>query len=59
MIDTISGRIAYSAQFDAIGEVKAAMVENWLVVAWKGKDGWRMTSVELYEDVKGKGEMYV
>jgi hypothetical protein len=57
VLDSTSGRVVYSAQVDGSrGGIKTAMVENWLVFAWKGEDGWRITSVELYEDAQGKGQ---
>lgn len=57
VLDSTSGRVVYTAMVDIIGgQIKTAMVENWVVFAWKGEEGWRITSVELYEDVKGKGQ---
>lgn len=57
VLDSTSGRVIYAAIVDNLrGEVKTAMVENWLVFAWRTDEGWRITSVELYEDVKGKGQ---
>lgn len=58
VVDSISGDIAYSAEVQSIGPIKAKMVENWLVFFWKEMDGWRVGSVELYEGVNDieKGE---
>ena len=56
VVDTASGSVMYAVQVPAIrGEVRAAMVENWLVYAWLESDGWRVGSTELYEDRASKG----
>lgn len=60
VVDTTTGAVVHGVQVPAIrGEVKAAMVENWLVYAWLERDGWRLGSTELYEEKSGKGVTYV
>lgn len=55
VVDTTTGAIVYAVQVSAIrGQVRAAMVENWLVFAWLERDGWRLGSVEVYEERKGE-----
>ncbi|KAK4687456.1 ER membrane protein complex subunit 1, partial [Tremellales sp. Uapishka_1] len=59
VVDITTGSRIYQAEIpDVVGdEVKAIMVENWLVYYWKEAKGWRLASVELYEDgEKGKIE---
>ena len=57
VIDTTHGAVVHSVKVPAIrGEIRAAMVENWLVFAWLERDGWRIGSTELYEDREGKGK---
>ncbi|WVF70429.1 hypothetical protein IAT40_005219 [Kwoniella sp. CBS 6097] len=58
VLDTTSGRVVYTSSMEGVvekGGVKAAMVENWLVFAWLDQRGWKMGSVELYEDTESKG----
>ena len=59
VVDEASGSIIYEVSIDHIDVaqgVKAHIVENWLVYHWlepqdgAGNGGWRMASVELYED---------
>lgn len=53
VVDTTSGRQVYDV---ALGDivtskgVQVAMSENWLVYSYLDKAGWRIGSVELYED---------
>lgn len=55
VVDSTSGENVYSAQVTSFsGDVHTAMVENWLVFAWRSDDGWRLTSVELYDAPKGQ-----
>jgi hypothetical protein len=57
VIDTTTGAVVHSVRVPAIrGEIKAAMVENWLVFAWMERDGWRIGSTELYEEPSGKSK---
>ena len=57
VLDTTTGHVVYSAE---IGDVvvgkglRAVMVENWLVYSWLESGGWRIASVELFED-RSKG----
>ncbi|WVQ83875.1 hypothetical protein IAT38_006019 [Cryptococcus sp. DSM 104549] len=58
VIDSVSGEVVYSTVIEKVverGGVKVAMVENWLVYSWLGEGGWRLGSVELYEDTEAKG----
>lgn len=67
VVDQASGAVVYEVSIDHIdvGQgVKAHIVENWLVYHWlepqdgAGNGGWRMASVELYEDrTEDKAEM--
>lgn len=58
VIDSTTGSTVYEVEIpNVVGEnVHAVMVENWLVYAWSeatpegGVAGWRLGSVELYED---------
>ena len=53
VVDSTTGRTVYEvAIHDIVLEkgVKVAMSENWLVYSWLDKRGWRIASVELYED---------
>jgi len=53
VVDSTSGRQVYDV---ALGDivtskgVQVAMSENWLVYSYLDKAGWRIGSVELYED---------
>ena len=56
VIDTITGGTVYAVDLlDVAAEekVQSAMVENWLVYAWRDTNGRRIASVELYEDRTG------
>ncbi|WVQ97485.1 hypothetical protein IAU59_004599 [Kwoniella sp. CBS 9459] len=58
ILDSTSGRVVWTTAIENVSErggVKAAMVENWLVFAWLDQRGWKMGSVELYEDTENKG----
>ncbi|WWD21911.1 hypothetical protein CI109_106399 [Kwoniella shandongensis] len=58
VIDSTTGEEIYSTEIDGVverGGVQAQMVENWLVYSWLSEKGWRLGSVELYEDTEGKG----
>ncbi len=63
ILDTTTGAAVYAVELSdvVVGEgVKTAMVENWLVYAWLEVSGWRLASVELFEDrTDGKVETYV
>lgn len=56
VIDTVTGSTVYEALVPSVQDrqLEAAMVENWLVYAWLeaggASGGWRLGSVELYED---------
>lgn len=53
VIDSISGRTVYDAIVPDLVIRKgliADMVENWLVYRWLDKSGWKLASVDLYED---------
>jgi hypothetical protein len=50
VVDTTTGRIVYSATVGTTRAILAKMVENWLVFSWLEPGGWRISSVELYED---------
>ncbi|WOO77878.1 ER membrane protein complex subunit 1 [Vanrija pseudolonga] len=57
VIDTTTGTTVYEVELaNIVGEnVNAALVENWLVYTWlegpgEALGGWRLGSVELYED---------
>lgn len=58
VVDSTTGTTIHEIEIsNVVGEnVQAAMVENWLVYAWQegqngeGVGGWRMGSVELFED---------
>ena len=55
VIDTLTGGIVHQAAVSGV-QLEAAMVENWLVYSWLSPAGWRLASVELYEDpYLGKG----
>ena len=56
ILDTTTGTTVYALQINdvVLGQgVKVAMTENWLVYAWLEKGGWRIASVELFEDRSG------
>ncbi|KAK8846600.1 hypothetical protein IAR55_005686 [Kwoniella newhampshirensis] len=58
VIDSTNGDQIYSTEIEGVverGGVKAQMVENWLVYAWLSQSGWKLGSVELYENTEGKG----
>ncbi|OCF34020.1 hypothetical protein I316_04366 [Kwoniella heveanensis BCC8398] len=58
VLDSTSGRVVYSTSIDGVvekGGVKAAMVENWLIFTWLDQRGWKLGSVELYEETESKG----
>jgi hypothetical protein len=53
VIDIISGRVIYEAVIPSLVIQKgiiADMVENWLVYRWLDQSGWKIASVDLYED---------
>ena len=53
IIDSISGRTVYDAVVPDLVIRKgliADMIENWLVYRWLDKSGWKLASVDLYED---------
>jgi len=53
VIDMISGRVVYEAVIPSLVIQKgiiADMVENWLVYRWLDQSGWKLASVDLYED---------
>lgn len=53
VIDSISGRTVYDVVIPDLMIKKgiiADMVENWLVYRWLDKSGWKLASVELFED---------
>jgi hypothetical protein len=53
VIDIISGRVIYEAVIPSLFIPKgiiADMVENWLVYRWLDQSGWKLASVDLYED---------
>lgn len=53
VVDTISGRTVYDAVVPDLVIQKgliADMVENWLVYRWLDRTGWKLASVDLYED---------
>lgn len=56
VIDTTTGATVYEAEIPYVvgNNLRAVMVENWLVYAWlenspTSTEGWRLASVELYE----------
>lgn len=53
VLDTVSGHRIYEVVLRDIvldKGVQVAMSDNWLVYSWLDKQGWRIASVELYED---------
>lgn len=57
-LDTISGETIYATEIDGVvkrGMIHVAMVENWLVYTWLADGGYRIGSVEIYEDTEKKG----
>jgi hypothetical protein len=53
VLDVITGRTVYEAVVPDLVIQKgiiADMVENWLVYRWLDKSGWKIASVDLYED---------
>lgn len=60
VVDSITGRVVYEVDIVNVDPAKgiiATMVENWLVYWWRDGNGWRLASVELYEDRSmGKAE---
>lgn len=53
VIDILTGRAVYDAVVPDLIIKKgiiADMVENWLVYRWLDKSGWKLASVDLYED---------
>ncbi|ORX33525.1 hypothetical protein BD324DRAFT_668589 [Kockovaella imperatae] len=54
VLDSVTGRTVYTATMDNVDSARgviATMSENWLVFTWLETGvGYRMTSVELYED---------
>ncbi|EIW68579.1 hypothetical protein TREMEDRAFT_69081 [Tremella mesenterica DSM 1558] len=59
VVDSVTGKVIYSTKVESANGhgVESVILENWLVYRWKGKDGWRIGSVELYENVTdSKGE---
>lgn len=53
VVDTVSGRKVYEVVLrDIVSSkgIQVAMSENWLVYSWLDKQGWRIASIELYED---------
>ncbi|ODN75169.1 hypothetical protein, variant 3 [Cryptococcus amylolentus CBS 6039] len=53
VVDSVSGEVVYETAIEGVkerGGVKVAMVENWLVYSWLSEGGWRIASVEIYED---------
>ncbi|KAL0247478.1 hypothetical protein I308_103543 [Cryptococcus tetragattii IND107] len=58
VLDTISGETIYATEIDGVvkrGMIHVAMVENWLVYTWLADGGYRIGSVEIYEDTEKKG----
>lgn len=49
VLDTTTGATVFSAQVNGVG-IKSVMSENWLVYSWLEAVGWRVASVELYEN---------
>ena len=51
-VASVTGSVVYSAAVDAQSEggLEAIMEENWLVFRWKSEAGWRIASVEMYEN---------
>lgn len=53
VVDIISGRAVYDVVVPDLMIRKgiiADMVENWLVYRWLDRSGWKLASVDLYED---------
>jgi hypothetical protein len=53
VLDVLTGRTVYEAVVPDLVIQKgiiADMVENWLVYRWLDKSGWKLASVDLYED---------
>lgn len=50
VLDTASGHIVWSGAVETYQPIKAVMSENWLVYSWLSSSGWRLASVELYEN---------
>ncbi len=63
VLDTTTGAAVYEVGIRGVipGKgVKAVMSENWLVYSWLEAGGWRIASVELYENrTESKIETYV
>lgn len=58
VLDTITGETVYATEIDGVvkrGGIHVAMVENWLVYTWLAEGGYRIGSVEIYEDTEKKG----
>ncbi|WVR04286.1 hypothetical protein IAU60_001286 [Kwoniella sp. DSM 27419] len=58
VLDSTTGHLVYSTQIDEVtqsGGIHAAMIENWLVYTWMDERGYKIGSVELYEDSEKKG----
>jgi hypothetical protein len=53
VVDSVSGRSIYEVEIASVNAEKgivATMIQNWLVYRWLDTQGWRIASVELYED---------
>jgi hypothetical protein len=57
VVDSTTGATVYAAEIPhVVGDtIRAVMVENWLVFAWLERvpgatEGWRLSSVELYDN---------
>ena len=54
VVDSLTGKSLYTASVDQVDTTRgiiATISENWLVFSWlEVGGGWRITSVELYED---------
>ncbi|KIS00199.1 endoplasmic reticulum protein [Cryptococcus deuterogattii 2001/935-1] len=58
VLDTISGETIIATEIDGVvkrGMIHVAMVENWLVYTWLAEGGYRIGSIEIYEDTEKKG----
>jgi hypothetical protein len=58
VVDSISGSIIWGIEIPSCESLEAVMSENWIVWSWKGLDGWRVGSGELYED-RNEGNVVV
>ena len=62
VVDSISGKLVYSSLMRNVVAAKgvmAVMHDNWLVAAWLDEAGWRVSSVEIYENRNGTGQTSV